>query len=248
MKSPVRANLRLALLSSFSITAATVSVLSANAEAQESRRVLFGLGVEAAAKAQLLPTTGSPYNFLGSYGLHVTVRFLPTEEGGIISALRVGYATDDIHYDYAPGRNFIVNRLCARVEAEGLVPTRWPALWLSAGFGVDWQVAGNVGFGAHGNGGEDSANIVYGSADLDRAYDDLWAARRPVIPTITLGPVLRIPTRWKPLWVKFFVRQDLLNSYETPVPVTLRENFFTRHQVLVSQRPTHFGLSASYFF
>ncbi len=216
--------------------------------AQAPRRILFGIGVETAAKAQLLPKTGSPYGALGSSAIHAAVRFLPAEEGGIISALRIGCVRDDIRYNYAPGRSFSINRLCARVEGEGLVPTRWPALWLSAGIGVDWHIAQNEGFGARGNGGEDSLAIPYAAADLDRADKDLWAARRLVTPTITIGPVLRIATRRKPLWVQLFVRQALLNSYDLPVPVTLRENFFTRHQILVSQRPTYIGLSASYFF
>lgn len=230
------------------ITATIATLFSSRARGQAPRRILFGLGIEAAAKAQLLPKTGSSYGALGSSAIHGTVRFLPSNEGGIISALRVGCVRDDVHYNYTPGRHFFVNRMCVRVEAEGLVPTRWQALWLSAGIGVDWHIAQNEGFGARGNGGEDSLAIPYAAADLDRADKDLWAARRLVTPTITIGPVLRITTRRKPLWVQLFVRQALLNSYEVPVPVTLRENFFTRHQILVSQRPTYIGLSASYFF
>jgi hypothetical protein len=219
------------------------------ASAQDGRRVAFGVGVESAGKIQLLRKTGSPYGLFGSYAVQAAVRFLPTDERGFTSTLRVSYVRDNTYFGYAANRSFGVHRSCTRVEAEAMVPTRSELFWLSAAIGVDWNVEQTTSLGSRGTGGaNDSLALPYANADLERADLDLWTARRLLVPIITIGPVLRIPSTRKPLWVQLFVRQAFLDAWEAPVAVSIREDFFNRYGILVSQRPTSVGLSVSYFF
>jgi hypothetical protein len=126
-----------------------------------------------------------------------------------------------------------------------MLPTRNEMLWWATAIGVDWNTGLLTSLRAAG---PDGPGFFYGDADLYHADRALWAARRLLVPHISFGPAIRITANEKPFWIQLFVRQNFLDAFEDPVVVTMRAGLSSPQQIVVSQRPTYFGLSACYFF
>lgn len=224
-----------------------ILLASTAAHAQGDRRVAFGIGIETSAKAQLFPKTGSPYSLRGGYGIRGALQTLPAAGSGFRSGVSIAYAADEARYNYAPNLVFSAIRHLVRTEVEALFPTRGEVLWLTVGIGVDWSVGQNAALTQYGPG---HALSLYPEAALAAADLDLFRARRLLVPSIRVGPAIRFPLseEGKAVWLQFFVRQDFLDSYDLPVAVTMPDGGLRPQSMLVSQRPTHFGLAANYFF
>lgn len=222
-------------------------LLAAMAHAQDDRRVRFGAGLEYTAKAPIWPTQGSPYRPFGGYFVWGAAQIQPAYgERGFIANIRAGYFRDDAKYAMAEYLLLGVDRGCIRVELEGLIPTRSEVFYWSIGIGTDWNVQVAPYFLIPTAAGNPSAHA---DPDLYRIDRDLFAARRLLIPHIVTGPAFRIPTGdGKSFVAQLLVRQAFLDAFEQPVAVTVRPGLGSTRSVLVSQRPTYFGVSMSYFF
>ena len=223
------------------------SCLVFSVHAQDGRRIRFGAGLEYIAKAPIWPTQGSPYRPFGGYYAWGAARIQPAyDERGLITTIRAGYFRDDAKYPLAEYLLLGVDRGCIRVELEGLIPTRSEVFYWSIGINTDWNVEVRPYFLVPTAAGNPAA---YADPDLYYIDRDLFAARRLLIPHIATGPALRIPAGdGKSFWAQLIVRQAFMDAFEQPVAVTVRPALGSTRSVLVSQRPTYFGISASYFF
>jgi hypothetical protein len=213
----------------------------------QDRRVAFGIGIESSAKAQLIAKTGSPYGLRGGYAIRAALQTLPSDEYGFRSGVSIAYAVDEARYNYAPSLVFSTLRYNVRTEVEALIPTRGEVVWLMAGIGVDWNVGTFARLSLYGPG---QVSNLAGEPALNIADLDLFRARRLLVPFVRLGPALHFPLGdgGKAAWLQLFVRQDFLNSHEAPVAVAMPDASLRPQTILVGQKPTHFGLLASYFF
>ena len=203
--------------------------------------------MEYTAKAQIWTVQGSPYQPLGGYFAWASASIQPAyAERGFITNIRAGYARDDAKYAMARDLLLGVDRECIRVEMEGLIPTRSDVFYWSIGIGTDWNVDVRPYFVLPNT---PSQPHLYDDPDLYRIDRDLFAARRLLIPHIATGPAFQIPLGdGKSFSAQLTVRQAFLDAFELPVAVTLRPGLGASRSVLVSQRPTYFGLSVGYFF
>jgi hypothetical protein len=201
--------------------------------AQEPK-VHFGLAASVAAKLQLLPGRGDPYNIWGSSGISLAVIVDGTDEHALSLLNKAGLQLDFTQYRIQDHGWFGIDRLNVQLNPEILFPTGIKRIKVSGGVGIDWTVYSLAQL-------DIGSSVQNGESD---AYSHIKESLRKVLPFVSLGILYNSKSG---LAMQVFARQNMLNSFPAKMELSFSGNA-AQTDIRLNNLPAYLGFSVSYFF
>jgi hypothetical protein len=201
----------------------------------QERKIHFGPSISGGIKYPFIGNGSRNYHLFGEAGFGLAAKLSGSTEEALSFLARLSVMRENTGYHHVSSEKYSIETINVVFNPEVLIPSRHQRWAFTAGIGIDWMA--DLGLAEYNKSGHPSY------PNLDAISDTINAARRPLIPFVSVGLLYHLH---RGLYAQLALRQDLLDAYPDNTTVT----FGSRNPLTVSlsHQPTRLGLGIFYLF